>query len=135
MAVKRCRQPRQIKFTQQRLKGKEVEVHIWEKVYFLERHLDEINDERLKKKLRKTPLKVMAIYDPDYDEPILLGTPLLTLKPEAASASYAARWPIEGLPQTGKYILSGGTGTQYVHHLTAMQRLPVLSLVFGSLLK
>jgi len=115
--------------------GKEVEVHIWEKVYFLERHLDEISDERLKKKLRKTPLKVMAIYDPDYDDPILLGTPLLTLKPEAASAGYAARWPIEGLPQTGKYILSGGTGTQYVHHLTAMQRLPVLSLVFGSLLK
>ncbi len=115
--------------------GKEVEVHIWEKVYFLECHLDEISDERLKKKLRKTPLKVMAIYDPDYDDPILLGTPLLTLKPEAASAGYAARWPIEGLPQTGKYILSGGTGTQYVHHLTAMQRLPVLSLVFGSLLK
>ncbi len=70
-----------------------------------------------------------------YDDPILLGTPLLTLKPEAAAAGYAARWPVEGLPQTGKSILSGGMDTHYVHHLTAMQRLPVLSLVFGSLLK
>jgi hypothetical protein len=115
--------------------GAEIEVHIWEKVYFLERHLDDITDERQKKKLRKIPLKVMAIYDPNYDNPLLLGTPLLTLQPEAAAAGYAARWPIEGLPQAGKYILSGGGGTHYVHHLTAMQRLPVLALVFGSLLK
>lgn len=115
--------------------GEEIEVHIWEKVYFLERHLDDITDERQKRKLRKMPLKVMAIYDPNYDDPLLLGTPLLTLKPEAAAEGYAARWPIEGLPQAGKYILSGGKGTHYVHHLTAMQRLPVLSLVFGSLLK
>jgi hypothetical protein len=115
--------------------GQEAKVHIWEKVYFLERHLDNIDDERLKKKLRKKPLKVMAIYDPNYDTPLLLATPLLTLKPEAASQGYAARWPVEGLPQTGKYILSGGRGTHYVHHLTAMQRLPVLSLILGSLLK
>jgi hypothetical protein len=115
--------------------GTEIEVHIWTKVYFLERHLDDITDERQKKKLREMPLKVMAIYDPNYDDPMLLGTPLLTLQPEAAAAGYAARWPIEGLPQAGKYILSGGGGRQYVHHLAAMQRLPVLSLVFGSLLK
>ena len=88
-----------------------------------------------KKALRHTPIKVMAIYDPRYDEPLLVGTPLLELEPEAAPKIYVARWPVEGLPQTGKYILSGGGGRHYVHHLSAMQRLPVLSLLLGSLLK
>jgi hypothetical protein len=115
--------------------GKEIEVHIWNKVYFLERQLKKVTDERKKKKLRHTPLKVFAIYDPDYDHPLLLGTPLLELEPESAGKVYVARWPVEGLPQTGKYILSGGGGTHYVHHPTAMQRLPLLALIFGSLLK
>lgn len=115
--------------------GREIEVHIWHQVYFLERQLKKVTDKHKKQKLRHTPIKVMAIYDPDYDDPLLVGTPLLQLKPEAASKVYTARWPIEGLPQTGKYILSGGGGTHYVHHLTAMQRLPVLALIFGSLLK
>lgn len=115
--------------------GRKIEVHIWKKVYFLERHLKEITDQHQKKRLRRQPLKIIAIYDPDYDEPLLVGTPLLSLQPEAARQIYIARWPVEGLPQTGKYILSGGTGTHYVHHPTAMERLPVLSLIFGSLLK
>ncbi len=115
--------------------GRKIEVHIWDKLYFLERQLKKVSGKRKKQKLRHTPIKVMAIYDPDYDNPLLLGTPLLQLKPEAAGKVYAARWPIEGLPQTGKYILSGGGGTHYVHHLTAMERLPLLSLIFGSLLK
>lgn len=42
---------------------------------------------------------------------------------------------MEGLPQTAKYILSGGGGTHYVHHPLALQRLPQLVLLFGSLLK
>jgi len=115
--------------------GREIEVHIWNKVYFLERLLKRVTDKRKKKKLRHISLMVMAIYDPDYDDPLLVGTPLLSLKPEAAYKIYVARWPVEGLPQTGKYILSGGTGTHYVHHPTAMERLPTLSLIFGSLLK
>lgn len=121
--------------TMQDDRGRKIEVHIWSKVYFLERHLQEVADERQKHQLRHTPLKVMAIYDPDYDEPLLVGTPLLALEPEAAYQAYGARWPVEGLPQTGKYILSGGGGTHYVHHPTAMQRVPILSLIFGSLLK
>lgn len=115
--------------------GRKIEVYIWQKVYFLERHLKEIADQRQKKRLRHKPLKIMAIYDPDYDDPLLVGTPLLSLQPEAARQIYIARWPVEGLPQTGKYILSGGTGTHYVHHPMAMKRLPILSLIFGSLLK
>ncbi|MFO7679576.1 MAG: hypothetical protein R6X34_05945 [Chloroflexota bacterium] len=115
--------------------GREIEVHIWEKVYFLERHLQDVADQRKKRKLRQMPLKVMAIYDPDYEDPLLVGTPVLSLKPAAAFKIYVARWPVEGLPQTGKYLLSGGLGTHYVHHPTAMERLPTLSLIFGSLLK
>lgn len=115
--------------------GHEIEVHVWPKLYFLERQLKKVTDARKKQKLRHMPIKVMAIYHPDYDDPLLLGTPLLELMPEAAGKIYVARWPIEGLPQTGKYILSGGGGTHYVHHPTAMQRLPLLSLIFGSLLK
>ncbi len=115
--------------------GRETMVDIWNKVYFLERHLKDVTSGRKKKKLPHMPLKVMAIYDPDYDEPLLVGTPLLPLKPEAARQIYMARWPVEGLPQAGKYILSGGMGTHYVHHPTAMERVPILSLIFGSLLK
>lgn len=115
--------------------GREVEVKIWNKVYFLERQLKEVANKRKKKKMRHTPLKVMAIYDPDYDDPLLVGTPLLSLKPDAARQIYIARWPVEGLPQAGKYILSGGMGTHYVHHPVAMERVPILSLIFGSLLK
>jgi len=115
--------------------GRKIVVHIWNKLYFLERQLKKVTDARQKKKLRYTPIKVMAIYDPAYDHPLLVGTPILQMEPEAADQIYATRWPIEGLPQTGKYILSGGGGTHYVHHPTAMERLPVLSLLFGSLLK
>ncbi|MCZ7667071.1 MAG: hypothetical protein M5U34_07545 [Chloroflexi bacterium] len=88
-----------------------------------------------KKALRHTPIKVMAIYDPRYDEPLLVGTPLLELEPEATPKIYAARWPVEGCRKTGKYILSGSGRAHYVHHFSAMQRLPVLSLLLGSLLK
>jgi hypothetical protein len=115
--------------------GRQIEVHIWHKLYFLERQLKQVSGKRKKHNLRHTPIKVMAIYHPDYADPMLLGTPLLTLEPQAAGKIYASRWPVEGLPQTGKYILSGGGGTHYVHNPTAMQRLPLLTLVFGSLLK
>jgi hypothetical protein len=114
---------------------RELMVHIWHKVYFLERHLKAVTDKRQKDKLREMPLKVMAIYDPDYEDPLLVGTPLLSLESEAAHKIYLTRWPVEGVPQTGKYLLSGGGGTHFVHHPTAMQRLPMLSLIFGSLLK
>ena len=115
--------------------GRELTVHIWHKLYFLERHLSDINDGRKKHELRHMPLKVMAIYDPDYDDPLLVGTPMLSLEPVAARKIYMTRWPVEGVPQAGKYILSGGGGTHFVHHPTAIQRLPLLSLIFGSLLK
>ena len=114
--------------------GQELEVHIWHKVYFLERHLKK-GAESKKADLRQIPIKVMAFYHPAYDNPLLIGTPVLSLEAVAGYTIYGLRWPVEGIPQTGKYILSGGGGTHYVHHPIAMQRLPTLSLIFGSLLK
>lgn len=115
--------------------GKEIKVDVWHKVYFLERHLDRIETPALKRKLRKMPLQVVVIHHPDFNDPMVLGTPLLELTAQSLVAIYPERWPIEGIPQTGKYLLSGGGGRHYVHHPTAMRRLPAITMIFGSLLK
>lgn len=115
--------------------GQEIKVGIWPRVYFLERHLDRVSDETLKCKLRQQPLKVVAIHHPDFNDPLLLGTPVLALTAESLLVVYPERWPIEGVPQTGKYLLSGGGGRHYVHHPTAIKRLPALTMIFGSLFK
>ena len=115
--------------------GQEIKVEIWSRLYFLERHLDRVTDEALKRKLRQQPLKVVVIHHPDYTDPLILGTPVLELTAESLLAIYPERWPIEGIPQTGKYLLSGGGGRHYVHHPMAIKRLPALTMLFGSLLK
>ena len=115
--------------------GAEMRIDVWHRVYFLERHLDRVEDETHKKKLRQQPLKVVVIHHPDFDDPLVLGTPLLTLEPLSLATIYPQRWPIEGIPQAGKYLLSGGGGRHYVHHPTALTRLPALTMIFGALLK
>jgi len=115
--------------------GQAIKIEIWSRLYFLERHLDRVTDEALKRKLRQRPLKVVIIHHPDFTDPLLLGTPVLALTAESLLAVYPERWPIEGIPQTGKYLLSGGGGRHYVHHPTAIKRLPALTMIFGSLLK
>ena len=115
--------------------GQEIKIESWSGLYFLERHLDRVADEALKRKLRQQPLKVVVIHHPDYTDPLVLGTPVLELTAESLLAIYPERWPIEGIPQTGKYLLSGGGGRHYVHHPTAIKRLPALTMIFGSLLK
>jgi hypothetical protein len=115
--------------------GLEITIEVWSRVYFLERHLDRVEDEAHKCKLRKVPLQVVAIHHPDFNDPLLLGTPVLELTPQSLQTIYPERWPIEGVPQTGKYILSGGGGRHYVHHPTAITRLPALTMIFGSLFK
>lgn len=115
--------------------GQEITIKMWSRVYFLERHLDRVDDEALKRKLRQRPLQVVVIHHPDYKAPLVLGTPVLELTAESLLAIYPERWPIEGIPQTGKYLLSGGGGRHYVHHPTAIKRLPALTMIFGSLLK
>lgn len=115
--------------------GQEIKIEIWSRVYFLERHLDRVDNEALKRKLRQRPLQVVVIHHPDYKDPLVLGTPVLELTAASLLAIYPERWPIEGIPQTGKYLLSGGGGRHYVHHPTAIKRLPALTMIFGSLLK
>jgi hypothetical protein len=115
--------------------GHEIKIEIWPRLYFLERHLDRVAEEALKCKLRQRPLQVVAIHHPDFTDPLLLGTPVLALTAESLLAIYPERWPIEGIPQTGKYLLSGGGGRHYVHHSTAIKRLPALTMIFGSLFK
>ena len=115
--------------------GQEIKIEIWSRVYFLERHLDRVVDEALKRQLRQRPLQVVVIHHPDFTDPLVLGTPVLELTAESLLAVYPERWPIEGIPQTGKYLLSGGGGRNYVHHPTAIKRLPALTMIFGSLFK
>jgi hypothetical protein len=115
--------------------GQEIKIEIWSRLYFLERHLDRVADKALKQTLRQQPLKVVAIHHPDFTDPLVLGTPVLELTAQSLLAIYPERWPIEGVPQTGKYLLSGGGGRHYVHHPTAIKRLPALTMIFGSLFK
>jgi hypothetical protein len=115
--------------------GVEIKVEVWSPVYFLERHLDRVEDAMHKRQLRHMPLQIVAIHHPDFKDPLLLGTPVLELTAASMQAIYPERWPIEGIPQTGKYILSGGGGRHYVHHPTALTRLPALTMIFGSLFK
>lgn len=115
--------------------GVEIQVKVWSPIYFLERHLGRVEDAKRKRKLRHMRLQVVAIHHPDFEDPLLLGTPMLALTAASMQAIYPERWPIEGVPQTGKYILSGGGGRHYVHHPTAITRLPALTMIFGSLFK
>jgi hypothetical protein len=83
----------------------------------------------------KQPLKLIVIHHPDFKKPLILGTPIQELTPQSMMAIYPERWPIEGIPQTGKYLLSGGGGRHYVHHKQAIKRLPALTMIFGSIFK
>jgi hypothetical protein len=74
---------------------------------------------------------VYAIYDPDFDKPWLLATPL-KLKPESVRAIYKDRWAIEQIPLSAKQML--GAHRQFVHNSECIQRLPELALLAGSIL-
>lgn len=115
--------------------GHEIVASVWHSIYFLERQLKDIKSETQKKKLRKKPIKVVVIEHPDYDAPLILGTTVTELEPMGMYKIYPERWPVEGIPQTAKYLLSGGGGRHFVHHEKAIERLPCLVMIFGSLLK
>jgi hypothetical protein len=74
---------------------------------------------------------VCAIYDPEFDKPWLLATPL-KLKPESVRAIYKDRWPVEQIPLSAKQML--GAHRQFVHNSESIQRLPELALLAGSIL-
>jgi hypothetical protein len=74
---------------------------------------------------------VYAIYDPDFDVPWLLAIPL-KLKPESVRDIYQDRWPVEQIPNSAKQMV--GSHRQFVHNTEAIQRLPELTLLAGSVL-
>ena len=74
---------------------------------------------------------VYAFYDPRFNQPWLLGTPVL-LTPESVRALYKDRWPVEEIPLSAKQMV--GAHRQFVHNPESVQRLPELALLAGSIL-
>jgi hypothetical protein len=74
---------------------------------------------------------VYAIYDPSFDTPWLLATPVV-LKPASVRAIYKDRWPVEQIPLSAKQMI--GSHRQFVHADETIQRLPELALMAGSIL-
>jgi hypothetical protein len=75
--------------------------------------------------------EVYAIYDPDFDTPWLLATPVV-LKPISVRNMYKDRWPVEQIPLSAKQMI--GSHRQFVHAEEMIQRLPELALMAGSIL-
>lgn len=75
--------------------------------------------------------QVYAIYDPAYETPWLLATPL-KLKAATLKAIYQDRWPVEQIPLAAKQMV--GAHRQFVHNQESIQRLPELALLAGSIL-
>ncbi len=74
---------------------------------------------------------VVALYDPRYQEPLLLATPL-ALTPPVLRALYPDRWAVEQIPLVAKQLL--GAARQFVHAPETCQRLPEVALLAGSIL-
>ena len=101
--------------------GRELRVEIWRNLVLNKIEPNENN---------KT-FDVYAIYDPEFDKPWLLATPL-KLKPESVRALYKDRWPVEQIPLSAKQMV--GAHRQFVHNSESIQRLPELTLLAGSIL-
>jgi len=79
------------------------------------------------------PLRVLALHDPRYREPLLLATTLpATVSPRDLCALYRDRWPIEQIPLAAKGMI--GAARAFVHAPETCQRLPEIALLAGSLL-
>jgi len=74
---------------------------------------------------------VYAIYDPNFDTPWLLATPVV-LKPISVRNIYKDRWPVEQIPLSAKQMI--GSHRQFVHAEETIQRFPELALMAGSIL-
>jgi len=74
---------------------------------------------------------VYAIFDPRYDNPLLLGINV-KLQAPTVHALYTDRWPIEQLPLAGKQMI--GAHRQFVFAEETRHRLPELVLLAGSIL-
>jgi hypothetical protein len=101
--------------------GREIRAEIWRGL---------ILNKIIPNKENKT-FDVFAIYDPDFDEPWLLATPV-ELQASSVRAIYRDRWPVEQIPLAAKQMV--GAHRQFVHADESIQRLPELALLAGSIL-
>ena len=101
--------------------GRELRAEIWRGL---------VLNKTIPDKKNKT-FDVYAIYDPGFDKPWLLATPV-KLKPESVCAIYKDRWPVEQIPLSAKQMI--GAHRQFVHNPENIQRLPELALLAGSIL-
>jgi hypothetical protein len=101
--------------------GREIRVEIWRHLVLTQVVPHENN----------LTFDVYAFYDPDFDQPWLLATPVV-LKPESVRAIYKDRWPVEQIPLSSKQMV--GAHRQFVHNPESVQRLPELALLAGSIL-
>jgi hypothetical protein len=101
--------------------GREIRAEIWRKLVLPHTVPDPKN----------STFDVYAIYDPDFEDPWLLATPV-KLKAESVRGVYRDRWPIEQIPLAAKQMV--GAHRQSVHARESIQRLPELALLAGSLL-
>ncbi len=76
-------------------------------------------------------VRVVAIFDPRYKQPLLLATNL-NVSAWALWRLYKDRWPIEQLPLAAKAML--GTQRAFVFGQDSRVRLPQLALLAGNLL-
>lgn len=74
---------------------------------------------------------VVALFDPRYQKPLLLATPLALPAP-VLRALYPDRWAVEQIPLVAKQLL--GAARQFVHAPETCQRLPELALLAGVIL-
>jgi hypothetical protein len=84
----------------------------------------------LKARLDNPTLNVIAIHDPRFHEPWLLGCPLRLSGP-ALRDLFRDRWPVEQVPLAGKQMLGGAR--QFVSAPESCQRLPELNLLSGAI--
>jgi hypothetical protein len=75
-------------------------------------------------------LNVVAIHDPRFHEPWLLGCPL-RLSGTTLRGLFRDRWPVEQVPLAGKQMLGGAR--QFVSAPQSCQRLPELNLLSGAI--
>jgi hypothetical protein len=101
--------------------GREIRAEIWRNLVLNKTAPNQANE----------TLDVYAIYDPDFDQPWLLSTPV-KLKAQSVRAIYKDRWPVEQIPLSAKQMV--GSHRQFVHNRESVQRLPELALLAGSIL-
>jgi len=100
--------------------GREIRVEIWRDLVRTDQKPSPKNE----------TFDVYVFHDPKYKTPWVLATPI-KLKPESVLHIYVDRWPVEQVPLSAKQML--GAHRQFVHNPEAVQRLPEITLLAGSI--